>query len=130
MFEGADGIPVKRQWTISWADKYGPPTPSTICTFIALYRIWKDMDFESREIKFDMAAIIECSGVNTREQVVTDLYRLFGASIRYENGGFGLFDSITVGMTRGCMFASTALHRTVLMETFLLDEWSLMSAIS
>jgi hypothetical protein len=124
--EGADGIPTERQWTISWADRYGAPTPSTIRTFVALYRIWKDVDFESREIIFDMAVIIERSDGNTREQIEADLHKLLGASISYKNGGFGLFDSVAIGRTKGCMSASQALHHTVRNEYFLLDKWSEM----
>ena len=77
-----------------------------------------------------MITIIDRSGGNTREQVEADLHVLFGASIRYKNGGFGLFDSVTIGRTKGCVFASPALHYTVLNEEFLLDELSAMSDCS
>ncbi|GBU21214.1 hypothetical protein R80B4_01103 [Fibrobacteres bacterium R8-0-B4] len=123
-FEGPDGIPEKMQWTISWAEKYGSPTLSTIRTFIALYRIWREVGFDSREIKFDMAAMVEGSGGNTKEQIAADLYLLFGVSIRHKNGGFGLFDSIAIGKTGGCVFASPALRYTVLNEGYVLDEWT------
>jgi hypothetical protein len=121
--EGPDGLPIKRRWTVSWSDKYGSPTQSTIRTFIALYRIWKDTKFESRDIKFDTTTIIDLSGGNTLEQIKADLHLLFGVSISYNYGGFGLFDSVTIGRTGGCVFASRALHYTVLNEEILLDEW-------
>jgi len=124
---GPDGLPIERQWTVSWSDKYGPPVSSTIRTFIALYRIWKDTKFESREIKFDMTTIIDRSSGNTREQIEKDLHKLFSISIRYTEGGFGLFDSYTIGRTSGCVCASRALHYTVLNEEFLLDEWEAKS---
>jgi len=126
--EGPDGLPIERRWTVSWSDKYGPPTPSTIRTFIALYRIWKDAKFESRDIKFGISTIIDRSGGNTLEQVKADLHLLFGASVSYSYGGFGLFDSVTIGRISGCVCASGALHYTVLNEEFLLDEWVAKSA--
>jgi len=120
--EGMDGIPVERQWTISWSRKYGPPAPSTVRTFAALYQIWKEAGFESRVVGFDVAELVERSGGNTRKQIETDLNILFNTSIRYKNGGIGLFESIAISSkNKGSMTASPALHYTVQNAPFLLE---------
>jgi len=120
--EGMDGIPVERQWTVSWSRRYGPPAPSTVRTFVALYQIWKRTNFVSCRIDFDMDELVECSGGNTRNQVETDLYVLFDTSIRYKNGGFRLFESIAIGKTKGCMTASPPLHYTVQFQSTHLEH--------
>jgi len=126
-----DGIPAKRRWTVSWTEKYGPPAPSTIRTFVALYQIWKDAHFESRKIDFDVRDLVKRSAGagNPREPVEVDLYILYNTSIRHKDGGFGLFESVAIGQTGGYMVASPALHYTVLNTPQLLDKFGDYSEI-
>jgi hypothetical protein len=86
----ADNKPMKREWKVSWSEKYGPATQSAAETFFALFQMWSEQKFESEWINFDnVLAILKRRGISTGkkdyQRVIRDLHCLCNIYIEANN---------------------------------------------
>jgi hypothetical protein len=86
---GGAGKPVKRQWTVTGAEKYGLPVAGDNEVILALMAIGKAQGFPSRKIEFSRKRLLEIMGWEIKgqdyERINGALRRLKGVTIEAKN---------------------------------------------
>lgn len=84
-----NGKAVKREWIVTGSDKYGLPTASDQELYIALMKVSKDIDFQSRRIPIVRYQLAKLMGWGldgkSYERIEQGLDRLSGVRIKAKN---------------------------------------------
>ena len=85
----ANGETAKREWVVTGSDKYGLPTASDEELYIALMKVSKDMDFQSRRVSIVRYQLAKLMGWRldgkSYERIEQGLDRLSGVRIKAKN---------------------------------------------
>jgi len=84
-----NGKLAKREWIVTGSDKYGLPTAGDEELYIALMKVSKDMDFQSRKVPFTRYQLAKLMGWGldgiSYERIEQGLDRLSGVRIKAKN---------------------------------------------